>query len=306
LASPPGVDEFIRVNVGLVDDRYVAAPAGRGAGLLMSVVRSDGMIRIPADADGLAAGSEVEVEIFRGRDELKNTVVCVGSHDNALDILAGHIKKRNSGFAMSSSHVGSMGGIMALNRREAHMAGVHMLDPLTGEYNASYIRRFLSSRRVVLINFVYRVQGLLVKKGNPKMITGFEDLAREDVVFVNRQAGSGTRLLLDKWLKDLRMDPVSIKGYDRDEYTHMAVASAVLTGLADTGLAVCSAAKALGLDFIPVAEERYDLAVPREYLELDKVAIMIDTIRNDAGFREIVKTLGGYDMRHAGNIMFET
>jgi putative molybdopterin biosynthesis protein len=306
LASPLGIDEFVRVNVGLVDDNYIAAPAGRGAGLLMSVVRSDGLIKIPSDSDGIAAGTEVDVEIFREKDELRNTVVCIGSHDNALDILANAIKRRDSGFSLSSSHVGSMGGIMALNRREAHLAGVHLLDQVTGEYNTTYIKRFLAGRRIVLINFAYRIQGLLVKKGNPKMITGFEDLARDDIVYINRQAGSGTRLLLDKCLADRRISASSVKGYDRDEYTHMAVASAVLTGIADTGLAVYSAAKALGLDFIPVAEERYDLAVPKEYLELDKVAVMIETIRSDSDFRAVVKTLGGYDMRHAGNIMFES
>jgi putative molybdopterin biosynthesis protein len=305
LASPLGIDEFVRVNVGLVDDNYIAAPVGRGAGLLMSVVRSDGLIKIPSESDGLAPGTEVDVEIFRDKEELRNTVVCIGSHDNALDVLANAVRRRAPGFSFSSSHVGSMGGIMALHRREAHLAGVHLLDPATGEYNAPYIRRFLAGRRIVLVNFVYRIQGLLVKRGNPKMITGFEDLTRSDVVYINRQAGSGTRLLLDKCLADRGISASLIRGYDRDEYSHMAVASAVLTGLADTGLAVYSSAKALGLDFIPVAEERYDLATPREYLDIDKVSIMIETVRHDAEFRKVVQSLGGYDMRHTGNVMFE-
>jgi putative molybdopterin biosynthesis protein len=305
LASPLGIDEFVRVNVGLVDGHYIAVPAGRGAGLLMSVVRADGMIKIPSDSDGVASGAEVEVEIFREKDELKNTAVCIGSHDNALDILASSIGKRHPGYCLSSSHVGSMGGIMALKKREAHMAGVHLLDAGTGAYNEPYIKRFLADRRIVLINFVYRIQGLVVKKGNPKNIAALADLAREDVVFINRQAGSGTRLLLDKCLNDLGISSSSIRGYERDEYTHMAVASSVLTGLADTGLAVYSSAKALGMDFIPVAEERYDLAVPEEYLESDRVSVVIETIRHDTEFRGLVEALGGYDMRDAGRIMSE-
>jgi putative molybdopterin biosynthesis protein len=306
LASPLGIDEFVRVNVGMVDDKYIAAPAGRGAGLLMSVVRADGVIKIPSDSDGIASGSEVEVEIFRDNEELKNTVVCIGSHDNALDVLVNSIRKKAPGFSLSSSHVGSMGGIMALNRREAHIAGVHLLDPATGEYNAPYIKRYIPGIRIALVNFVYRIQGLMVRKGNPKIITGFADLAREDVIFVNRQAGSGTRLLLDKCIAEQNISPSTIGGYDRDEYSHMAVASSVLTGLADAGLGVYSAAKALGLDFIPVAEERYDLAVPLEYLEHERISVMLETIRHDSGFREIVRALGGYDMRHSGKIMFES
>ena len=306
LASHAGIDEFVRVNVGMVGGRYIATPAGRGAGLLMSVVHADGMIRIPAGSDGIAAGTEVDVEIFRDKDELGNTVVCIGSHDNALDILANFIKKRHSCFAFSSSHVGSMGGIMALKKGEAHVAGIHLLDSDSGEYNVPFIRRYLRDKCIVLINFSYRLQGLLVRKGNPMKISGLADLTRKDIAFINRQAGSGTRLLLDKCLADLGIDGQDISGYSRDEYTHMAVASSVLTGLSDTGLAVYSAARALDLDFIPVAEERYDLAVPREFMGQEKVAILIDTVRNDAEFREYVNSLGGYDMRDAGTILYES
>jgi len=232
-------------------------------------------------------------------------VVCIGSHDNALDVLADAVKKRNAGSGLSSSHVGSMGGIMALKRREAHMAGIHLLDSATGEYNVSFVKRYLGDRRIVLINFVYRIQGLLVKKCNPKNIIGFSDLVRKDVTFVNRQSGSGTRLLLDKCLKEAGVSHTVINGYDHDEYTHMSVASSVLSGLADTGLAVYSAAKALGLDFIPVAEERYDLALPKDYLDMETVSVLIETICQDMGFRARVESLGGYNTRDSGKIMFE-
>jgi len=304
LSSPLGVDEFGRVRVGVVGDKYIATPSGRGAGLLMSVVRADGMVKVPASSEGLAAGSEVDVELFRGKDELENTIVCIGSHDNALDVLANAIKKNYPGFGLSSAHVGSMGGLMALKKGEAHMAGTHLLDEETGEYNIPIIKKFLPEKKVVLINFVYRLQGLLVKKGNPKNIAGFDDLIRDDVVYINRQSGSGTRLLLDKYLRELRIESSLIRGYGHDEYTHMAVASAVLTGLADTGLAVYSSAKALDLDFIPVAQERYDIAVPEEFMESDKIRILLKIIREDREFISTVQSLGGYDTKDMGKILF--
>jgi putative molybdopterin biosynthesis protein len=304
IASSLGVDEFVRVKVGVVGDRYIATPSGRGAGLLMSVVRADGMIKIPARSEGLAAGNEIDIELFRGKDELINTIVCIGSHDNSLDVLANAIKKNYPGFGLSSAHVGSMGGLMALKKGEAHMAGTHLLDDETGEYNIPSIKKYLPERKIVLINLVYRLQGLLVKKGNPKKIGGFRDLIRDDVVYINRQRGSGTRLLLDKYLRDLCIDPLQIKGYERDEYTHMAVASAVLTGLADAGLAVYSSAKALDLDFISVAEERYDIAVPAEFIETEKIQLLLRIIREDKEFIETVQSLGGYDTKDMGKVLF--
>ncbi|MGO9950724.1 MAG: molybdopterin biosynthesis protein [Dissulfurispiraceae bacterium] len=306
IASALGVDEFIRVKIGVVGGKYIATPSGRGAGLLMSLVRSDGMMKVPASSEGLAGGSEVEVELFRGKEELKNTIVCIGSHDNTLDILANAIKKSYPGYALSSAHVGSMGGLMALKKGEAHMAGTHLLDETTGEYNIADIKKYIPEKKVVLINLVYRQQGLLVKRGNPKNIKGFADLIRDDVVYINRQAGSGTRLLLDKYVREQGINAQLIKGYDRDEYTHMAVASAVLTGLADTGLAVYSSAKALDLDFIPVAEERYDIAIPAEFMDTEKIRILLRIIREDKEFIETVKSLGGYDTKDMGKVLYES
>lgn len=305
IASPMGIDEFIRVKVGVINDKHIATPVGRGAGLLMSLVRADGIVRISARTEALSVGTEVEVELMRSKNEIKNTIVCIGSHDNTLDILANTIKKNYSQFSLSSAHVGSMGGLMALKRGEAHFAGTHLLDEQSGEYNMPFIKRLLSDRRIVLVNLVYRQQGLLVKKGNPKNIKDFEDLVRDDVIFINRQGGSGTRLLLDKHLKELGINPYMVKGYDREEYTHMAVASAVLTGLADTGLAVYSSAKALGLDFIPVANERYDLAIPYEFMDTEMVQIILEIIREDEEFRQTVESLGGYDTRDMGKVVFE-
>ncbi len=305
IASPLGVDEFIRVKVGVVNNRYIATPVGRGAGLLMSLVRADGIVKIPMNSEGLQAGTEVSVKLMRDKIEIKNTIVCIGSHDNTLDILANTIKKNHPKFSLSSAHVGSMGGLIALKKGEAHFAGTHLLDEQSGEYNIPFIKRLFPDKKIVLVNLVCRQQGLLVKRGNPKNINGFQDLIRDDVIFTNRQGGSGTRLLLDKHLRELGINPYLVKGYDREEYTHMAVASAVLTGLADTGLAVYSSAVALGLDFIPVVSERYDLAIPQEFIDTEIIRIVLDIIKNDKEFKTAVESLGGYDIRDMGKVIFE-
>ncbi|MFZ6017140.1 MAG: molybdopterin biosynthesis protein [Nitrospirota bacterium] len=305
VASPLGQEEFLRVKVGKVGDNLIATPVSRGAGILMSLVRADGFVRISAMSEGIGAGTEVVVELMRPKEDIANTIVCIGSHDNALDLLANILKKRYPRFSLSSAHVGSMGGLMALKRGEAHLAGTHLLDEETGEYNVPFIRRFLPDKKILLVNLLYREQGLLVTKGNPKNIKGFGDLTRSDVVFVNRQSGAGTRLLTDKCLRELGINPKDVKGYEREEYTHMSVASAVLTGIADTGLAILASAKALGLDFIPVAKERYDLAIPREFFETDMLQNLIKIIREDTEFREIVIGLGGYDICDMGKVMYE-
>jgi len=306
LASPVGVDEFVRVKVGKVGDKYIVSPLGRGAGLLMSVVRADGYLWIPAGSEGLSPGKEVEVFLWRNKKEIDYTLVCIGSHDNTLDIVYNFLRKRYPHISLSSAHVGSMGGLIAIKKREAHLAGTHLLDEATGEYNVPFIKKILPERPVVLINLVYRVQGFIVKKGNPKNILSFSDLTREDVVFINRQAGSGTRLLLDKHLKDLGIDSSQIRGYDQDEYTHMGIAQAVASGRADVGLGIYAAAKALDLDFIPVAEERYDIVIPKEFLDLEIIQAFLDIVRHDEGFRNMVLSLGGYDVRDMGKVMYES
>jgi putative molybdopterin biosynthesis protein len=198
-----------------------------------------------------------------------------------------------------------MGGLMALKRGEAHMAGTHLLDEETGLYNIPFMRRLLPGKKIVLINLTYRVQGFVVKKGNPRGIRGFKDLTRDGVVFVNRQSGAGTRLLTDKHLRELGIEPSRITGYEREEYTHMGVASAVLSGIADTGLAILAAANALGLDFVPVAKERYDLALPADFMKLEMVGALLDIIRNDGEFRRTVTDMGGYDLSDMGKVMYE-
>ncbi|UCD36586.1 MAG: molybdopterin biosynthesis protein [Nitrospiraceae bacterium] len=305
VASSLGHEEFLRVKLGRVGERLVATPVGRGAGALMTLQRADGIVRIPAMSEGIAPDTEVDVRLLRSRAEIDNTVVCIGSHDNTLDVLANILRRRVPAYSLSSAHVGSMGGLMAVKKLEAHIAGTHLLDEKSGEYNVPFIQRFLKDVPLKLINLVYRQQGLIVRKGNPLNIRGIHDLTREDVVFINRQAGSGTRLLTDKCLREGCIDQQSVRGYDKEEFTHMGVASAVASGAADAGMGILTAAIALNLEFIPVVRERYDLVVRKEHAAMPMVKAFLDIIADDREFRKAVLALGGYDVRDMGKVMYE-
>ncbi len=296
-------EEFLRVKLGQVGDKIMATPLPRGSGVITSLVRADGFVRIPQLKEGLEVGENIFVELVKDLSEIKNTIVSIGSHDLTLDILANLLRQYYPETGLSSAHVGSMGGILALRRGETHLAGSHLLDEQTGEYNVPFIKRLLPGVKAALINLVYRQQGLFVPAGNPKSITKLEDLVREDVSFLNRQRGAGTRLLLDYHLKQLNLDPQKIKGYDREEYSHLSVAAAVASGAADTGLGVLAASRALGLDFIPLARERYDLIIPEEFLETEKIQRLLEMI-NSEQFKEEVEQLGGYDLEDSGKILW--
>jgi putative molybdopterin biosynthesis protein len=302
LASKLGIEEFVRVKLGRVRDTIVATALPRGAGSVTTLTEADGIIRIPDHVEGINAGESVEAELLRDLAEIENTVVVVGSHDNTLDILANQMKVQNARFGLSSSNVGSLGGLIALRDGYCHVAGSHLLDTDTGIYNISYIKRYLPDLRVKLVNLVYRQQGLIVPRGNPKGIAGISDLARDDVTFVNRQAGSGTRVLLDYRLAESDIKPESIRGYDQEEFTHMSVAVSVLSGAADTGLGIYAAARALDLDFVPIVTEEYDLVIPEEFLEEEKIQLMLDTIQSEP-FKELVHQLGGYDTSKTGTLV---
>ena len=299
-----GEDEFLRVKLGRVGDKVVATPVQRGAGVIMSLVRADGLVRIPRFAEGLDAGAEVSVELLRPLEQVENTIVVMGSHDLTLDLMSSHLRRGSSGLSLSSSHIGSLGGLIALGRGEAHVAGSHLLDEDTGIYNVSYIRRYLSAVPVVLINLVGRVQGLIVAPGNPKGIHSVEDLTRPEVSFVNRQRGSGTRVLLDYKLKEMGSSPEQIRGFQREEYSHLAVAAAVQGGATDVGLGILSAAHALGLDFVPLLNEQYDLVIPRVFYESRLLQPLL-ALLEDADFRREVADLGGYDTSNMGKVLAE-
>lgn len=319
--SPLGEDEFMRVTVGRVGDRVVATPLGGGAGVLMSLVKADGIVTIPRFSEGHNAGDTVSVELLHPPKRIDQTIVVIGSHDMALDLLADQLQRRTSGQALSaaadrllpsaeadrflsSAHVGSMGGLLALQRGEAHVAGAHLLDEESGDYNVGYIRRLLMPHgvHVVLLRFVQRQQGLMVARGNPKGIRTLEDLLRPEVAFVNRQRGAGTRVLLDYELKQRGLDPRAIQGYTRQEYTHLSVAAAIKSGAADCGLGILAAARALELDFVPLLQERYDLVVPVQHYESELLAPLLRTIRT-AAFAQRVHALGGYAVAGMGEVI---
>lgn len=304
MVSPIGVEEFVRVKLGRVGDKVVATPISRGAGILMSLVQADGMIRIPQNSEGFNAGDTAPVELYKTVREIRETSVIIGSHDLTLDVLANFLRRKFPEATLSSAHVGSLGGLTALRRGEAHCAGVHLLDEETGDYNVSYVKRILPGRNSIIVNLVYREQGLIIAKGNPKGISKLKDLTREGVSFVNRQRGAGTRILLDYLLREQGIDTEQINGYEHEEYTHMAVAVAVKAGAADAGLGIQAAARALDLDFAGIVEERYDLCVPAEYWESPYIQRLLE-VMNMPEFQEEVQRLGGYDLRDCGKVMWQ-
>jgi putative molybdopterin biosynthesis protein len=300
IASKLGVEEFLRVKLGKVGERIVATPLPRGAGMITSITEASGIIRLPAHVDGLKDDEPVQAELLKPASTVLNTVVAVGSHDNTLDLLSDELRAK-SHLSLSSSHVGSMGGLMAIKRGGCHLAGAHLLDTNDGSYNRSYVARYLPETPVRLVNLVMRDQGLIIPKGNPKGIRGIEDLSRDDIAFINRQGGSGTRILLDYRLGQLGLTPDQIGGYQNEEFTHMAVAAAVLSGAADAGLGINAAARALGLDFIPVVTEQYDLVIPAALFEGEMIQTILKII-SKKDFQERVVALGGYSTEHTGTV----
>jgi putative molybdopterin biosynthesis protein len=290
----------MRVVVGRVGSRLLAAPLSRGAGVITSLVRADGIAVLPRGTQGLPAGAEVKVQLYRSPGELERTIFAIGSHDITLDLMAQYLAIRDR--RLASANVGSQGGLVALRRRVAHLAGSHLLDPETGEFNLRYIREYLPGTPVVVVALVGRQQGLLVQPGNPRDIRNLQDLARPDVSFVNRQRGAGTRVLLDYNLANLGIAPEMIRGYDQEEYTHLAVAAAVASDRADCGLGIAAAAQALTLDFLPLFQERYDLVIPREYYESELLAPLLELL-SQPEFRQAVASLPGYDIQPMGTLI---
>jgi len=302
IASKLGVEEFVRVKLGQVGDRIVATPLARGAGTITSISEADGIIRIPNHVEGLNDNEIVSAELLRPLPAIRRTIVIVGSHDNSLDVLADQLKAAHSELSLSSSHVGSMGGLMAIKRGVCHLAGTHLLDTEDGSYNKSYLKKYLPNTKVKLVHLVKRDQGLIVKRGNPKRIKGIEDLSRKDVSFINRQVGSGTRILLDYKLTQMGIKAAAINGYQNEEFTHMAVAVSVLSAAEDAGLGIYAAAKALNLEFIPVVTEQYDLAIPLEFFETEPIKILLEII-NSRDFKQRVDALGGYSTEKTGEVI---
>ena len=304
IPSKLGIEEFLRVNIGRVGEKTVATPLPRAAGSITTLTRAEGILRLPALSEGLTQDEAMEAELLVEEEEIQNTVVVIGSHDITIDIVADEIRRRGQNVRISSGNVGSLGGIMAIRKGICHMAGSHLLDTKTGEYNLSYIQRYLKGVKVSVFHLVLRDQGLILAAGNPKGIKGLEDLTRDDVTFVNRQAGSGTRVLFDYKLELAGIAPEAVKGYDHEEFTHMAIAVDVLSGAADCGMGIFAAAKALNLDFVPMVQEQYDVIIRSSLLDMPTIQQVLETTRSE-DFRKRVTALGGYDPSKSGQLWIE-
>lgn len=299
LASSIGSDDWVRVRLGRVDGDVVATPLPRGAGVLTSLVRADGLLVVPSGVEGHHAGEQVRVELLRGLGEIGRTIVAIGSHDLVLDVAASQLRAADPLVTLASSNVGSLGGLVALRDGLCHVAGSHLLDPATGEYTLPYVDRLLGGTEVAVVRLVHRDQGLIVASGNPLGLTGVDDLVRPGLRYVNRQRGAGTRALLDHELAGRGIDPAGVSGYSREEHTHLAVAAAVSAGRADTGMGILAAARAFGLGFVPVAREPYDLVLRAGTVDDDLLAPLWALLQQDR-FREHVEALGGYSCEETG------
>ena len=304
VTSEVGVEEFVRMTIGYVGDRFMANPLTRGAGVTMSLVRADGLLVIAANSLGYEQGEEVEVELYRPQSELRHNLLAAGSHDLVIDLLATELKERDPLTNLSSAHLGSMGGITAVGRGQAHLAGVHLFDPATKTYNWPYIKKLFPEKKLHLVNLVYRMQGWIVPKGNPDNVTSIKDIADHKLSFINRQGGAGTRLLFDHLLNEAGLSPSRIYGYEREEHTHLNIAAAVSAGTARIGLGILPAAKAFDLEFIPLVEERYDLLMSNSFYTSPEAVLLLEII-SDSRFQRQVEALGGYSMRDAGQIIVE-
>ena len=300
LASTMGMDDWVRVRLGRVGGRLVAAPLSRGAGMLTSLVRADGLLVVPAALEGHHAGAEVEVALLRERGAVEGTIVAVGSHDLVLDLAASELRAAHPHVTLASTNVGSLGGLVALRDGLCHTAGSHLLDPDTGTYTLPWVERVLGDRPVAVVRLVHREQGLIVAPGNPLSLRGIEDLARSGLRYVNRQRGAGTRVLLDHELGRRGIAPEAVGGYAREEHTHLAVAAAVAAGRADCGLGVLAAARAFGLGFVPVTREPYDLVMAAETVD-DPVLAPLWELLSSRAFLERVEALGGYSTEESGH-----
>lgn len=297
-----GIEEILRLAVGTCGAQAIATPFGRGAGLLSTLIRAQALARIPAAGEGIEQGAEMEAELLVPESSLERVLLHVGSHDNTLDLLTNEMMGLTEPYRLVSTNVGSLGGLTALKNDAAMISGCHLFDPQTQDFNFPFLQRYLPDLAVTVVNLAIRHQGFIVAPGNPKGISSLADLARADVSFVNRQRGAGTRILLDHHLRQAGIAPQQIRGYQREEHTHMAVAVNVLSGASDCGLGILSAARALGLDFVPLAPERYDLVIPDSLLNDPRILTLLELLRTEA-FQKKIQDLGGYETCLTGQIM---
>ena len=293
--------EFVRVRLGYVNGKLIASPLSRGSGVVTSYMKADGIVQVPQDSEGYEGGASVKVQLLREKSEISSGIVAIGSHDPLLDELSELLKLEFGDISLGSSHVGSMGGIMAVRRGEAHIAGTHLLDEKSGEYNVSFIKKYFPSGGVRLVECVRRTQGLILQPGNPKNIKSIADLMSDGVRYINRQKGSGTRILIDYLCKRDNIDISKIHGYNAEEYTHTSVAALIMADNADAGLGIYSAAQMYGLEFLPICDEQYDFLIPDYAWDLPQIKNLLETLKSKK-FRQKLESLGGYTLVKPGEV----
>ncbi|GLI56833.1 LysR family transcriptional regulator [Propionigenium maris DSM 9537] len=289
--------EIVRVSLGYIDGELLATPLTRGAGVTMSLVKAHAFLAIPREYEGYSAGSRVEVELLTSLEEIEEQLISIGSHDIVMDLISSNLH-------LSSTHVGSMGGISALKRKQTHLAPIHILDEATGLYNVGVLKKYFDDS-VCLIKGIEREQGIMVPKGNPKGVESIRDIAEKSLIFINRQRGAGTRILLDYLLKTQEIFSEEIVGYDREATTHMACGIAVKSGDADAALGIRAAADINGLDFISLSYEEYDFLVREEDLKDVRIEEFISFLKSDS-FKGKVEALPGYRVKNSGKIIKNT
>ena len=300
IASPLGDDDYVRVALAEIDGRLQATPLQRGAGVITSLVEADGLAHVPRFHEGVDRGGTLRVSLYQPLRLIEQTLLIMGSHDPMLDLLATHFRARSAGQRLVSVNVGSLGGLIALRRGEAHIAGCHLFHAESATYNVPYLQRYGPNEPVELVTFAMREQGLILPAGNPKGIASIADLRGARAI--NRQRGAGTRLLFDHLLAQHEISAAEIAGYEHEEYTHLAVAAAVADGIGDCGMGLRAAAEALGLDFIGLVWERFDLAIPQRRLESEAVQALLEVLRGDAFKREL-GAQSGYRSDETGRIV---
>lgn len=302
LVSNAGDDDFVRVVIGKIGKEYITTPLARGAGVISSLVKADGILKVPSGSQGFRAGEKVKINLIRTKHEIDQTILSVGSHDLTLDILAHHLAKRKRRF--STAHVGSLAGLIAVNRNETHISQAHLFDKDSQTYNIPFIKKYINNQKIKLVEFVQREQGFIVPKGNPKNVQSFKDFQRNELHYVNRQLGAGTRVLFDYYLEENNLSAENISGYANEEFSHLSVAVAVKSGRADFGMGIAGAAQAMDLDFIPICEEEYQLIISTQFYESELLAPLFEVLC-DTSFVNDLKKLYGYRIKNIGTIVFE-
>lgn len=292
-----------RVKVARVGVRYVIRPVSGLGEVLNFTMAADGLTREAARQAGGASArrSRARVELLRDRRSVEEELV-VGGCDPAIFLAGEYFRRRDGRGSVVGWTMGSTAALEALKREEIHVAGLHVVDEKSGESNLPFIRRHMKGRNITVVTFASWEQGLMVPSGNPKGLRKVEDLARKDVTLINREEGAGARMLLDRRLAALGIGAGRVKGYQRSAGSHLEVARLIAEGQVDVGLGVRAAARLLGLDFIPLQHERYDLAVPTAYLKAHPGLDLFLDILASRAFRREIEAMGGYDTSETGKV----